>query len=205
MQTQSAIIEKIIGLLCEFVIWLAFTIEKGLDWNMEFVNGFIQQISNMRWSDYLDILIVAGIIYMLLPMIRSTGAMRIAKVIFGVMIIAGLAMALQLYTVSWILNQLLGVGLIAIVVLFQPELRRMMDHLGSTVSLRRFLTPEKKQDCYLCTDLLTTEKHASGLYDTCVFEFGQTELRKALNHIQTEEQEHGDMIYKYMKANSMYS
>ena len=88
MQTQSAIIEKIIGLLCEFVIWLAFTIEKGLDWNMEFVNGFIQQISNMRWSDYLDILIVAGIIYMLLPMIRSTGAMRIAKVIFGVMIIA---------------------------------------------------------------------------------------------------------------------
>ena len=109
---------------------------------MEFVNGFIQQISNMRWSDYLDILIVAGIIYMLLPMIRSTGAMRIAKVIFGVMIIAGLAMALQLYTVSWILNQLLGVGLIAIVVLFQPELRRMMDHL-SNVKLQSLLGMEK--------------------------------------------------------------
>lgn len=66
-------------------------------------------------------------------------------------------------------------------------------------------TPEKKQDYYLCTDLLTTEKHASGLYNTCVFEFGQTELRQVLNHIQTEEQEHGEMIYKYMKANSMYS
>jgi rubrerythrin len=66
-------------------------------------------------------------------------------------------------------------------------------------------TPEKKQDCYLCSDLLTTEKHASGLYNTCVFEFGQTQLRQVLNHIQTEEQEHGDMIYKYMKANGMYS
>ena len=66
-------------------------------------------------------------------------------------------------------------------------------------------TPEKQQDCYLCTDLLTTEKHASGLYNTCVFEFGQTELRQVLGHIQTEEQEHGDMIYKYMKANNMYS
>jgi rubrerythrin len=66
-------------------------------------------------------------------------------------------------------------------------------------------TPEKKQDCYLCTDLLATEKHASGLYDTCVFEFGQTALRKALNHIQTEEQEHGEMIYRYMKTNAMYS
>ena len=63
---------------------------------MEFVNNFVQQIANMRWSDYLDILIVAGLIYMLLPMIRSTGAMRIAKVVFGIMIIAWLAMVLQL-------------------------------------------------------------------------------------------------------------
>ncbi len=66
-------------------------------------------------------------------------------------------------------------------------------------------TQEKKDDCYLCTDLLTAEKHASSLYNTCVFEFGQTELRQALNHIQTEEQEHGEQIYQYMKANNMYS
>ena len=66
-------------------------------------------------------------------------------------------------------------------------------------------TPAKQQDFYLCSDLLTTEKHASNLYNTCVFEFGQTQLRQVLNHIQTEEQEHGDMIYKYMKANNMYS
>lgn len=66
-------------------------------------------------------------------------------------------------------------------------------------------TPEKKRDQYLCSDLLTTEKHAAGLYNTCVFEFGQSEFRQALNHIQTEEQGHGDQIYKYMKANSMYS
>ena len=66
-------------------------------------------------------------------------------------------------------------------------------------------TPAKQQDFYLCSDLLTTEKHASNLYNTCVFEFGQTQLRQVLNHIQTEEQEHGDMIYKYMKANTLYS
>ena len=66
-------------------------------------------------------------------------------------------------------------------------------------------SPDKQQDYYLCADVLTTEKHASSLYNTCVFEFGQTELRQVLNHIQTEEQEHGDMIYKYMKANNMYS
>ncbi len=66
-------------------------------------------------------------------------------------------------------------------------------------------TQEKKDDCYLCSDLLSTEKHAANLYNTCVFEFGQSELRQVLNHIQTEEQGHGEQLYRYMKANSMYS
>ncbi len=64
---------------------------------------------------------------------------------------------------------------------------------------------EKKDDAYLCSDLLTTEKHVSALYNTSVFEFGQPELRKVLNHIQSDEQIHGEKIYHYMKANSMYS
>ncbi len=66
-------------------------------------------------------------------------------------------------------------------------------------------TEDKKHDCFLCTDLLTMEKHASHLYDTCVFEFTQESLRKALNDIQTEEQGHGKALYDYMSVNSMYS
>ena len=66
-------------------------------------------------------------------------------------------------------------------------------------------TPDKQNDCYLCTDVLTTEKHASHLYDTCIFEFDQQQYRQALGKIQKEEQEHGKLIYDYMKKNSMYS
>lgn len=66
-------------------------------------------------------------------------------------------------------------------------------------------TEDKKHDCFLCTDTLTMEKHASHLYDTCVFEFTQESLRKVLNTIQGEEQGHGKAIYDYMTANSMYS
>lgn len=64
---------------------------------------------------------------------------------------------------------------------------------------------DKKNDCYLCNDLLTMEKHASHLYDTCVFEFSDENLRNVLNVIQKEEQEHGKMIYDYMNTNSMYA
>ncbi len=66
-------------------------------------------------------------------------------------------------------------------------------------------TPEKQNDCYLCTDVLNGEKHASHLYDTCIFEFSDENCRNLLNHIQKEEQQHGKMIYDYMTVNSMYS
>ncbi|MEE1073947.1 MAG: ferritin-like domain-containing protein [Acutalibacteraceae bacterium] len=66
-------------------------------------------------------------------------------------------------------------------------------------------TPDKQADCYLCSDLLADEKHVSGLYNTCIFEFNDKQLRDTLNHIQKEEQEHGKAIYDYMSANNMYS
>ncbi len=66
-------------------------------------------------------------------------------------------------------------------------------------------TEQKKSDCFLCSDLLATEKHASHLYDTCIFEFKEESSRSALNHIQKEEQTHGKAIYDYMQTNAMYS
>lgn len=66
-------------------------------------------------------------------------------------------------------------------------------------------TPDKQADCYLCSDLLADEKHVSGLYNTCIFEFTDKTLRDTLNHIQKEEQEHGKAIYDYMSTNNMYS
>ena len=65
-------------------------------------------------------------------------------------------------------------------------------------------TPDKQNDCYLCTDLLTGEKGVSHLYDTCIFEFKDENARNYLNSIQKQEQSHGKMIYDYMSANGMY-
>ena len=55
------------------------------------------------------------------------------------------------------------------------------------------------------TDALSMEKHVSGLYDTCIFEFTSPTLRDTLNHIQKEEQNHGEQLYEYMSKNNMYS
>jgi spore coat protein CotF len=63
----------------------------------------------------------------------------------------------------------------------------------------------KQKDSYLCTDLLSTEKHVSSVYNTAVFEFKDTNIRNILNHIQKEEQQHGEQIYNYMAQNGMYN
>ena len=98
---------------------------------MEAIHNLLQQLTRMQWSDYLDIAVVAFLIYKLLPLIRAPGTMRIARAVIAVMVVAGLAAALRLYTLSFILNQFMAVGLLALVILFQPELRRMLDRLGS--------------------------------------------------------------------------
>ena len=62
---------------------------------------------------------------------------------------------------------------------------------------------DKKYDCYLATDCIGTEKLVSSEYNTNVFTFGDSEIRKLLADIQVEEQNHAEMIYKYKTVNNM--
>lgn len=59
-------------------------------------------------------------------------------------------------------------------------------------------------DKMLCQDSLSGEKFVSSTYNTTIFEFRDTNARQVLNHIQKEEQEHGEKIYNYMHQHGMY-
>ena len=111
---------------------------------MEYIKTLIQTLVNIQFSDILDIIIVAFLIYKLLPVLRSTGTGRIAGVVATVIVIAWMTGLLKLHTLSWILNQLLAVGLLAVVVLFQPELRRTIDHI-SNMGWKKLFTPNKTE------------------------------------------------------------
>lgn len=110
---------------------------------MNVLQMIIQQFSRMQWTDFLDIIVVAYLFYALLPLLRSSGSLRIAGVIFGILVITWITDLLNMHALNFILTQFLAVGLIAVVVLFQPEIRRMLAQLGS-VRLKRFLGAEKQ-------------------------------------------------------------
>lgn len=113
---------------------------------MEAIREQLQTIMSMDLRDMIDIFLVAFLIYRVMLLVRTTASMRIFKGIIAILAVAALTQILELRTLNFLLGQVLAVGLLAMVILFQPELRRMMDHLGSSVSLSRFLSPEKTPD-----------------------------------------------------------
>ncbi|MBR6473249.1 MAG: diadenylate cyclase CdaA [Firmicutes bacterium] len=103
------------------------------------MNQFFQNIlSNIGFNDVLDILIVAFLFYKLLGFIRETRAEQLAKGILILILVAVLANVLNLYTLQWVLSNLVNVGLIAIVIIFQPELRRLLENLGRNKLINNF-------------------------------------------------------------------
>lgn len=89
-------------------------------------SGFAQ----FRLTDVIDILIIAILLYRLLVLTKETRAYQVLKGLGMVFIAAILSDTLELPTLSWILSSFLVSGIIVVVVLFQPELRRALEHIG---------------------------------------------------------------------------
>lgn len=81
-------------------------------------------------TDILDILIVAFLIYKLLSMVRSTNTARAAKAIVALLLLTWVTDLMQLYVLHFVLSNILSLGFIALVIMFQPELRRALERFG---------------------------------------------------------------------------
>lgn len=87
-------------------------------------------VSSVGITDVLDIIIITFLIYKLLGFIRETRAEQLAKGLLLLVVATVLSKWMHLYTLHWLLSSLISAGLVAIVVLFQPELRRALEYLG---------------------------------------------------------------------------
>ena len=111
---------------------------------MEYLQTLWSHLNSIHLSDVFDIILVAFVIYTIIPVFRSTSTMRIARVVVVILVIAWLTDAAKLHTLNFLISQFLSIGLLALVILFQPELRRMLDHL-SGMKLKKFLGTQKPE------------------------------------------------------------
>ena len=88
-------------------------------------------VSTIRFSDIVDILIVAYLIYNVIMLIRKTNSYRLAQGVLLILIALWLSGVLKLTMFNRILQKTVELGLIALVIIFQPELRRLLERMGS--------------------------------------------------------------------------
>lgn len=92
----------------------------------------IDLITHMKITDVLDIIIIAYLAYKLYELMKETRAEQLVKGILIIVVSLKLSEILNLRTFNWILKNAVTVGLMAIIVVFQPELRRVLEQLGRT-------------------------------------------------------------------------
>lgn len=125
------------------------------------LNDSLRLILSMGWSDILDVLIVAVAIYALITFIRRTNAVRFAQGILLLLLALWVSTILNLTLTSFVLRQVFEIGVLAVVVLFQPEIRRALERVGSYRFFSIFgreiggQTLEKaiRQTVYACEDM----------------------------------------------------
>ena len=100
------------------------------------MNNFIQDylvklyIPHITWTDIIEIVIIAFVLYNVMVWIKNTKAWVLLRGIIVVAIFAMIAYLLNLKTILWIAGKTISVGIIALVIIFQPELRRALEQLG---------------------------------------------------------------------------
>jgi len=116
------------------------------------VNYFLQNylskiyIPQLSWTDTIEIIIIAFLLYNILVWIKDTRAWALLKGIIVIGVFTLIAFILNLRTILWIASKTINVGIIALVIIFQPELRRALEQLGRKKILTSIFRFEGEKD-----------------------------------------------------------
>jgi len=106
-----------------------------------FFDEFFRLLKTIQITDILDILLVAFLIYQVISKTNTGRAKRLLRVAFVFLIFTWITDLANLHVLNFLVDWVTELGLIAVVVLFQPELRQVVDRLGNT-SIRELLSPK---------------------------------------------------------------
>ena len=127
-------------------------------------------LATMGIADIIDILLVAYLIYKAIWFVRRTNSYNLAKGILVFLIVMLVANLFRLKMISYVLRKAAELGLIALVILFQPELRRLLERMGSSFSASRSQSGTEMDSAIAHTVLACTEMSASKTGALIIFE-----------------------------------
>ncbi len=97
---------------------------------LEWFSDLASQMPTIKIKDIIEILLIAAMIYQVIRWLQGTRAWVLFKGILVIFLAAAVAMVFKLTTILWIITNTVNVGLIAVIIIFQPELRKALESLG---------------------------------------------------------------------------
>ncbi len=127
-------------------------------------------VTSMRITDVIDILIVTYLIYKTIDLFRKTNSKNLAKALIAFLVVLGLSELLNLSMINFVLRKAMEIGLIALVILFQPELRRVLERIGASFSTSGKLAESVsesviKQTVLACSDMSKSKTGALIIFE----------------------------------------
>ncbi len=136
----------------------------------QFVDKYLYwvQIPEIKITDVIEIVIIAVLLYYVILFLRNTRAWVLAKGIAVLLVLVSLAAIFDMTTILWIAEKTFNVGVIALVIVFQPELRKALEQLGRRQFLSRFFVFDSQKN----NDERYSEESVNEIVKAC-FEMGK--------------------------------
>lgn len=112
---------------------------------MEFINTIMESVSNITFTSIVDILVVTFIFYKIYMLIRETRAEQLLRGIILIIFLIPISSLLNLTMLNWLLTKTITIGVISFVIIFQPEIRNALEHLGRHSFLDRGLIEDNEK------------------------------------------------------------
>ncbi|MGM0607771.1 MAG: diadenylate cyclase CdaA [Candidatus Muiribacteriota bacterium] len=102
-------------------------------------------LTDLQWNDFVDIFLVAFFVYYFLLFIKGTRAFQIFLGMLYIIIPSVLATILELNTLKWIVSNIIMIGILGFIIIFQPELRKVFENIGRRTAFgKKILNVEEK-------------------------------------------------------------
>ena len=132
-----------------------------MPFDISFPAHFHGIISTISILDVIDITIVAAIIYKIYEMLQETRAITLLKGVIVLLVVAVVCNTLNLHVISWLLQKVISILFVALPIVFQPELRRALEHLGKGKILGRSVFLDDTEAQNVVDELVKTAKSLS--------------------------------------------
>lgn len=135
---------------------------EAIEYIKDIAQNFVKIFQSINFFDILDVLILTFLVYYIIKLMRETRAMQLLKGILIVVIVYFLVQIFQLKTMSFLFDNFLQVGIIALMIVFQPELRRILEKVGGTKVTTFAQSVEKSAG-----NMSARERAILGIADAC--------------------------------------